>query len=201
MSGSTQLEARIKELEAALDDCKNPKPPQPHASMKDWRDALLMQAREEVDAAWQLVGAKSATRHPAMSVFCMLMQMCFEKLGKAALAGSDPAAFRKHRFSHATASKLIHTLKRMRGHTLQYRWKAILPLVQELERAHPAIAKTGPHLEYPWEEPDGAGGFSVKLPSADLPIAKRLASPVPKLAPELLRLATELLDNWSTIFG
>src|SRR6185503_2514356 len=50
------------------------------------------------------------------------------------------------------ASRLVSAIKNHSEYLgLRYTWKDVLPLVQALERAHPALARGGPHLEYPWE--------------------------------------------------
>jgi len=175
------------------------------APLDQWERAFLGQAREELEAAKRLVAAERVDREGATSagwaaVFCMLMQMCFEKLGKAALARSDRDAFRRYRHSHRTGTRLVAALKQMRGSEIHFRWKAILPLVTELERSHPSISREGPHLEYPWEASDTDGRAVVRSPGLDLPIAIRLASPSDRGAIELIRLAETILLQWSTLW-
>lgn len=52
------------------------------ASPEAWAEPFLNQAREDLRAAWTI------DRSEAASTFCMLMQMVFEKLAKAAYARS-----------------------------------------------------------------------------------------------------------------
>jgi hypothetical protein len=108
-----------------------------------WSDALLAQARDDLRAAEVVAETKAPP-----SVLAMLLQMVFEKLAKAALARTDRPCFIANRTSHAAASKLVSTIKSHSEYLdLRYAWKDVLPMVQALERAHPAIAKGGPHLE------------------------------------------------------
>src|ERR1019366_4706400 len=78
------------------------------ASARDWADAFLAQARDDLKAAEIISGH-------VPSAFGMLLQMAFEKLAKAALLRSSPLEFaRKARKSHKAASKMIQVLKRNR---------------------------------------------------------------------------------------
>ncbi|MGM0575293.1 MAG: HEPN domain-containing protein [Myxococcota bacterium] len=162
------------------------------ASRRDWADAYLAQAEEDLNAARLLLSRQGAT-----SVVCMLLQMVFEKASKAALLRSGQISVRKAVSSHASASTLVSILKRQRRylHTLgggdPFRWAGVLPLVQELERAHPVLAAPGqPQLEYPWEDP--ATG-AVMWPGRDLPLVVRLKDPRNTNAPRLMNLAAVLV--------
>lgn len=127
----------------------------------------------------------------------MLLQMYFEKLAKAALARTDIHCFNAYRTSHVAASRLISTIKNHGKYVkLHYAWKDILPLIQELERAHPALAKRGPHLEYPWES-----GDQVALPRTHLQIVKVFDDPRDSNGPKLLRFAKELSNKFDELFG
>lgn len=160
-------------------------------SARLWSDALLAQARDDLRAAEALADA----RGPA-SVLAMLLQMVFEKLAKAALARTDEPCFVAYRTSHAAASRLVIAIKNHNEYLgLRYAWKDVLPLVQALERAHPALARRGPHLEYPWEEGDKMG-----LPATHLSIVKQLADPLETKGPKLLRFARELSNRFDELF-
>jgi hypothetical protein len=162
-----------------------------HLSARLWSDALLAQADADLRAAEALADAKL---RPA-SVLCMLLQMVFEKLAKAALARADIPCFIAHRTSHVAASRLLSTIKNHRDYIgLRYAWKDVLPLVQALERAHPAVAKGGPHLEYPWEEDD-----RMALPD-ELPIVRQFDNPLDPKGLRLLRFARELRDRFDELF-
>lgn len=157
-----------------------------------WSDALLAQAREDLEAA----EAIAVARGPA-SVLAMLMQMVFEKLAKAALARTDIHCFVAHRTSHAAASKLLATIKTHSEYTdLRHKWKDVLPMIQALERAHPALAKGGPHLEYPWE-----AGTEMGLPSTHLAIVKHFDDPRDPKGARLLRFARELSNRFDDLFS
>ncbi|KYF80577.1 hypothetical protein BE17_52575 [Sorangium cellulosum] len=155
-----------------------------------WSDALLRQADADLRAAEVL-----AREGGPPSVLCMLLQMVFEKLAKAALARFDVQCFVAFRVSHAAASRLVSTIKTHAAFVdLRYKWKDVLPLVQALERAHPALARGGPHLEYPWE----AGG-RMGLPE-ELPLVRQLDNPLDPKGPKLLRFARELHDRFDELF-
>jgi hypothetical protein len=156
-----------------------------------WSDALLAQAREDLRAI-EILSADGA--RPA-SVLAMLLQMVFEKLAKAALARTDEQAFIACRTSHVAASRLVNQIKNHNKFLqLRYSWKDVLPLVQALEKAHPAVSKSGPHLEYPWED-----GSTMRLP-ATIPIVMQLADPFDMKGPRLIRFAQELANKFDSIF-
>jgi hypothetical protein len=158
---------------------------------RQWSDALLAQARDDLHAVEVIADA----RGPA-SVLAMLMQMVFEKLAKAALARTDIPCFVANRTSHAAASRLVSAIKNHNAYLrLRYEWKDVLPMIQALERAHPALAKGGPHLEYPWE-----AGTELALPSTHLAIVKQLADPRDPQGPRLLRFARELSNRFDELF-
>jgi hypothetical protein len=181
----------LSELGALVDTFLIASPPAIVLSPKLWSDALLEQARQDLQAA-EIMAARAG---PA-TVLAMLLQMFFEKLAKAVLARTDLPSFAAHRNSHATASRLINLLKvNNRYNELRYKWSDVLPLIQELERVHPAIAKGGPHLEYPWEGED-----RMALPS-EVRIVRTLADPLDMKGPKLLRFARELSNRFEEIFG
>lgn len=179
------------ELRAHVEQCLQDQFAPIKVSAQLWSDALLEQARDDLRAAETLAGA----RGPA-SVLAMLLQMVFEKLAKAALARTDERCFVANRTSHAAASRLVKTIKNHNKYLgLRYAWKDVLPLVQELERAHPALARRGPHLEYPWEEGDKMG-----LPATHLSVVRQLADPLEMKGPRLLRFARELSNRFDELF-
>jgi hypothetical protein len=156
-----------------------------------WSDALLMQARDDLAAAELLAAANG----PASSL-AMLLQMVFEKLAKAALARTDVPCFIANRTSHVAASRLVSVLKNHNDFLqLRYNWKDVLPLVQALENAHPAVAKKGPHLEYPWE-----AGEEMGLPATHVNVVKQLADPLDPKGLRLLRFARELSNRFDEFF-
>jgi hypothetical protein len=155
-----------------------------------WSDALLAQATDDLAAAQVL-----AREGGPASVLCMLLQMVFEKLAKAALARFDAQCFVALRTSHAAASRLVAAIKTQKDYVgFHYAWKDVLPLVQALERAHPALAKGGPHLEYPWE-----AGTRMALPEEHW-IVRQFDDPSDPKGPRLLRFAREICERFDELF-
>lgn len=126
-----------------------------HGTPQEWTDALLRQAKLDLRAA------ASLQEHELASVRAMLLQMAFEKIAKAHLAKTNWPSFENLRHSHAVASRLAVTLRSTAKDFLReakYRGKTgkeALSTMVELTKAHPALEKDGPHLEYPWSRPDG----------------------------------------------
>lgn len=81
-------------------------PPPLKLSERQWSEALLAQARDDLTAAEALARVQGPP-----SVLAMLLQMVFEKLAKAALARTDVPSFNANRTSHAVASRLVSTIK------------------------------------------------------------------------------------------
>jgi len=195
----TALAAVAQRLNEILQAVLAPEPPLRRGA-DEWVAALLHQAGADVSAAAKVAEGYDGEAHELtrmrIAVFAMLLQMVFEKVSKAALARSDFAAFHNIRKTHATASRM---LKAMAGQNkylaLRRRWKIAFTVVRELERAHPALAREGPHLEYPWELPE-----RVALPATDLSVVATLADSKSGRAPELLRLADELIQNFNRLF-
>ena len=167
------------------------------ASKRDWAVAYLSQAAEDFEAAKKLLG-------DTPSVFCMLLQMVFEKVAKAALLQSGQLSLRKATTSHSAASRLVLFLKRNQEYLVSlgqgnpYQWKDVLPLVQELERAHPQLSEQGlPQLEYPWED---RADMSIRWPARDLPIALRMRNPRDVSGPRLLKFAGQLVQQFDQLF-
>ncbi len=166
------------------------------ASDRDWADAYLAQASEDLKAA-QLIAGNTP------SVLCMLLQMVLEKTAKAALLRSGQIPLRQAVSSHGAASRLVAMLKRNQRYLVAlgdgdpYRWKEVLPLVYELERAQPQLAQNGPKLEYPWVD---ATDDSIRWPARDLPIAQRMTDPRDQSGARLLKLAARLVQQCATLF-
>jgi hypothetical protein len=164
------------------------------AALRDWADPFLEQAKADLAAAWCLAGQDTDFY---ASTLCMLIQMVFEKLAKAAFARNGSGFAR----SHEAASRFFETLKR---HPTS---KAILAgaqnveeFVGELELAHPTIAGNHtppwPQLEYPWE--DALSG-TVRYPAKDLALARRAADPRCSIVNDCLRCASTLAQDLWTI--
>lgn len=167
------------------------------ATAREWADAYLAQAEQDLTAAKALQGQ-------APSTLAMLLQMVLEKAGKAALLRSGQMQVPDITHTHKAASTLIALLRRNRRYLAElgdgnaFAWNDVLPLVRELERAHPQLADGRPQLEYPWEDPESG---EIRWPARDLPIAQRLASPRSREGARLLKFTTELLARVPLLFG
>ncbi len=164
---------------------------------RDWADPFREQAAED------LRGAQASYRAGCASTFCMLLQMAFEKLAKAAFArqGNQP------RRSHGAASRLLLLLARAPGGPqLPGYTGPILAAVGELEGAQPAVVANAirnfgmvqyPQLEYPWENPSTG---VIEWPARHLPIAIRVADPRQRIGADLLKFACALEHQFDQLF-
>lgn len=167
------------------------------ATPRDWADPFLAQAREDI------VAAQAAYDAGAPSTYCMLMQMVFEKLAKAAFARGGGPVPRQHQ----VATRLVQVLRRAPGGAVVTIGGArALQAVQQLEAAHPAVVADAirrgaspqyPQLEYPWEDP--ASG-AIEWPARHLPIARRVADPEDRVGADLLKTARAFLKHFDTMF-
>jgi hypothetical protein len=174
---------------------------------RDWAAAYLAQGRADLRAAERLDGGTPSTA-------AMLLQMVFEKLAKAALLKMATMPLAGVKRLHHVASRLIGILRldsaslMLLGDGDINAWNDALPLVSELEEAHPATPRdptTGkpqlrnpghPTLEYPWEDTAGM----VYWPDRDLPIAQRFADPTKVDLPRLLKFAGALSKHHDALF-
>ena len=155
---------------------------------RDWSDPFLEQAREDLIAAWLL-----ATSERSPSTLCMLLQMVFEKLGKATFARAGNVVPR----SHQVASRLFLLLKRYpAGNLLLLASPQVEQFVRELENAHPAIVGNNsppwPQLEYPWEDTESN---TVMYPAKDLYLIRRITDPKDRIALDSLKFASALVQQ------
>jgi hypothetical protein len=166
--------------------------PQP----RDWADPFLQQAREDLRAAQVAYSAACE------STFCMLLQMTFEKLAKAAFARQGAAPTH----SHDGASRLLLLLGRTPGGPALPGYKGrVLAAVQELENAQPAIVSRNvrngvpqyPQLEYPWANPVSQ---LVEWPAVHLPITQATRDPRQRLGPDLLKFAHAISSQFNALF-
>lgn len=167
-----------------------------------WGMAFLNQARDDLAGA-----AAIGPDYPHS--FCVLLQMAFEKLGKAFRCRfEEPFDQRRLQKAHKGAYQMLITLamnSRIKvvqiPFTLQRGAKIHLPLVTALEALQPANAKrhadeTG-QLEYPWVDTRG----QIRYPAKDLQLLKDIRDPLgSKYRPvESLKFASEVaicLDGW-----
>lgn len=138
--------------------------------MTTWRDAFLLQAGSDFDAALLLADHE---RHASQGT--MLLQMAWEKLAKAALVGGG--GWSPARKTHAVAAKFASALKKAPRAAQVFgltnaQWAARLIWLQSeleaLETLTPAVAAGGPNAEYPWEAVGTGGVVDVFVPVTDL---------------------------------
>lgn len=132
----------------------------------------------------------------------MLLQMAFEKFGKAAMLRSHAIDYGMAKSSHTGAARMIATM-RIQKHIIKPIggppvWSAAFEVIEALERAQPSLAKAqgGAQLEYPWETTSGA----VHWPAKHLPIAGKLANPNSRLVFHVLDFAEKLSREFDSIF-
>lgn len=159
---------------------------------RDYADPFLEQAREDLRAAWALRAAGCP------STLCMLLQMVYEKLAKAAFARQGQVVPK----SHQAATVLWQMLIRSRqGRSLVRSAPQVGQYVEELELAQPSIAKKQAQpfaqLEYPWEDPLGT---TVRYPAAHLPLARRIANPRDRIGLDCLKFAQALSNSFNQLF-
>jgi len=157
---------------------------------RDWSDAFLEQAREDLRAAYALPASDCP------STLCMLLQMVFEKLAKAAFARAGAP----NANSHQVATRLFLLLERNpSGKKLLQATPNVRQFVTELENAHPAVANRSsppwPRLEYPWEDATG----QVLYPARDLPLARRVRNPSDRILVDCLKFASAFEKQLTTI--
>lgn len=162
---------------------------------KDWGQAFLGQARCDLAGAG-LVG----TTEP--HTMCVMMQMGFEKLGKAFRCRfEEPFDYRKLQRSHRSAYAMTAALaggtwigKTQVPGTLTDGARQHLALVRQLEALQPANAKKQARdfgqLEYPWQDASG----KVLFPAKHLQFLKEVSDPRgTKYRPDsALKFASEL---------
>ncbi len=156
-----------------------------------WSDPFLEQAREDLRAAW------SVSSEVSPSTLCMLLQMVFEKLAKAAYARSGYVVPRTHK---AATHLFTVLLRHPAGTAILQASPHVQQFVMELEAAQPALAgqqpQPCPQLEYPWEDP---ARNTVHYPARDLPLARRVQSPRDRIALDCLKFASAVEKQLTTI--
>jgi len=159
------------------------------ASRADWSHAFLEQAKDDLKAARALANPPGNS----YSVICMLLQMVFEKVAKAALIrqGYDLEAIQK---SHKAATSFMNLLRNDKVLRDQLEQPGsvfgLTANVRELERLHPSNSKgKTPKLEYPWEDP---GSGAVLWPAEHLELIRRYQHPTDITLSKLIKLATVL---------
>jgi hypothetical protein len=135
------------------------------ATSRQWGEAFLVQVEEDLRAAQAVANAGDA---PA--ALCMLLQMVFEKVAKAAFLVRGMQYSQLRGKGHKAASSYAMLIKREQKMLATLggdHWRNWLPVIKELEEANPSIAFNGgvqlrAQLEYPWEDPVGGG---IRVPA------------------------------------
>lgn len=153
---------------------------------REWSDALRIQAQRDLEAAMELSSA-----HPGAAT--VLLQMSLEKLAKSSMARNNEKLFRAHRMSHAVVRRFVPSLKRAR---IGLKWNKALELALQVTNAHPALAKGGPHLEYPWDSER-----AVFLPDDNLEVVRVLFRGKSPQAGYLFNFLHFLLADFDRLFG
>lgn len=161
--------------------------------VKEWTRAYLAQARADFRAAQEVSAVSPST-------FLMLMQMVYEKTGKAILLMGGQKKPADCERSHAAIGAVLTIIKRdrkLRDFFYRYGMRQVETDIRYLERLHPQIAKPagGERLEYPWEDPVKG---DVRWPERDLGIARRI-NPADLTARRLLEFANVLMDRYDIL--
>jgi len=128
------------------------------SAWQNWQAAFLKQARSD----WKAYQKTSERKWPPCHCLHYL-QMTTEKLSKALLIAGDMelenltgshAAFVNF-MRAASKNRKLQKLLGLKKSPLQAHFKRLLPLAHEIELLAPALAKSGPNPEYPWEDPAG----------------------------------------------
>lgn len=145
----------------------------------------MAQARVDLRAAWVLADAMERG-----STFCMLLQMVFEKLGKAAYARSGNNVARTHEIGQRFFAIMLRSPE---GAVLFRKNPNVQAFIMELETAQPAVASRivppTPQLEYPWLDP---GTDTVLYPEAHLPLCRRTNDPTDRITLDILRFGSAI---------
>lgn len=201
-SHPSQLKRHVDELQKLVEQLAPPNVTLVRSG-SDWSLAFLRQAKADLDAAKAIVVDANVMRS---AVVAMLLQMVFEKIAKAWLARTDFPFFAKNALrSHNAAEKMTLALRRRAiSKERQFKvfaspkWVKALVAVGALEAAHPTNAKSGPHLEYPWETPTGV------LLAGDTPppltVVADIARPGNDVGPFLFKIAQKLIEEFDQLF-
>jgi hypothetical protein len=166
---------------------------------RDWSEPFLEQAREDLKAAWSLANATPLSA----STLCMLIQMVFEKLAKAAFAKGGNVDNRNHQ----VASRVFPLIQRASpaGVHLVRNSPNVIQFVFELETAHPFVANRAekddptvpwPRLEYPWPDPTAS---VVLSPAHNLALAQRVRCSADRIAADCLKFASAFAKDFHNI--
>jgi hypothetical protein len=167
------------------------------ATEREWAHGYLAQALADLEAARAVAGSGVAP-----SSLAMLLQMVFEKLAKAALLRMRSVSVEDATSTHATAGRLLRTLRRERRRFSplggEKSWADVLSLVEELERLQPQLARSEfhPKLEFPWLTRNG----DIQWPEDHLAVARRLRNPQNNFKTRVLKFAGLLASQFDQLF-
>lgn len=166
------------------------------ATRADWGNGFLDCASQDLEATKRMI-ATSSTGLP-MGSLAMLVQMVFEKLGKAYLF-KHSITTQSQILRHDAGSRAL-THIRQNSNWLgvpapsSFPWKGVLRVIKDLESANPSVAKrsgiTG-CLEFPWED---SSTRAIQVPHRNLLVIHQL-SLNPSLLPRIVKLASFLLTR------
>ena len=159
-----------------------------------WSQAFLMQAREDFDAAFQLLES-----HRDGSTFFMLLQMCFEKLAKAAAfqtLSNDRMPPKVHDVIPLFQGMLMRRNANVKGFYSRHK-DAMDFLMDKVAMLQPSLVNgCDEQLEYPWIDRHQ----HVKVPAKDLSIVKEyFNNPANTTLPLVMLAMEDFLKNFNAI--
>ena len=170
------------------------------ATASEWADAYRQQALADMTGAELVQGTEP-------SVLAMLLQMTFEKLGKAALLRSGMMSVQAAQGTHQAATTMMRVVAGSRrkatklGFDHNFVRHALAPMVEQLESLNPSVVRrrggSGPWLEYPWEDAANV----VYWPARDLPGLNGFRPRHGVKAILLVELARALCDEFNSVFA
>lgn len=165
---------------------------------ESWARGYLRQSKADFDAYILLRDHNALACHQLH-----YLQMCGEKLAKAALlAGGRPLD--EVNGNHRTFCQLLHSLRK--NQTLRRLWDmkrehaqanidAMTPIAFAIERLAPALARTGPNAEYPWQIPTRG---VVAPADYEFDATRAVGSPAGR---KLLALLHTVVAHFEELFG
>lgn len=159
-----------------------------------WSQAFLAQAQEDFDAAFQLL-----QNHRYGSTFFMLLQMCFEKLAKAAAfqtLGNDRMPPKVHNVIPLFQGMLMRRNTNVKGFYSRHK-DAFDFLMNKVAALQPSLVDgADEQLEYPWIDRHQ----HIKYPAKDLSIVKEYFNkPANTTLPLVMLTMEEFLNNFHAI--
>ena len=153
--------------------------------MSGWANAFHRQAVEDFKALL------SMNPYRAPSTYCMLIQMVFEKLVKAALTksrGDKPLDYK-----HKVIRIFMNQHLRANNQSMIFAKKPrVIDFALKLEDGLPTTKqRTSPQLEYPWEDPNN----NVHCPADDFLLAKRMTDPRDRIRVDVINFLRAFIKH------